>query len=404
MKLLAYTIGGQTIGIDITTWSASMLSGNTAFMAIADTGSTPTDYVDISSTFYWDNFGGGTTLTAPEIKTEIVKLIPDVPTAQEYAILEGYMNVGINSIIKNDYDYTLATSGTSAVLSGITDNKLDLTGSTDTTLRVWEVTGSTGKFEDVLRINGKFYAEWIKNLRTASRAAVLRYDDTDPLVNGNIGGIVVLNPSGGTPFTGGSATEYWIGVDSSGITRSGWADEEFKALLNGAANIGAGEGLASGVTGSELQLKSLVEGSNITLTSDANSITIDAAGGTGGTITTLSTTNGGGTTTTSATDVLMTGMQLTSVPAGDYFLSFGTTFNHSQNGASITTSIYVGGTQVTNSSQQWMRGNAQGNVTTTHNYAGFPITVATTGNVEIYWQTDNATATSANRYMSLIKV
>ena len=404
MKLLVYTIGGQKIGIDIQTWNDAMLSGNTAFMAIADTGSTPTDYVDISSTVYWDQFGSITTLSAAEIKDEIVKLIPDMPTTQEYEILEGYMNVGINSMTNIDSNYTLSTLATNGYLSGVTDNKLSTSGDTASTLRVWEVTGNTGKFEEVLRINGKFYAEWIKNIRTASRAVVLRYDDTTPLVNENLGGIVILNPSGGTPFTGGSATEYWIGVDQSGITRAGW-DGEFKALLNGATNVGAGEGLASGVTGSKLVIKSLVSGTNITLTPSADSITIDAAGGgTGGTITTLNTIDGGAATTVSATPELMTGMQLTSVPAGDYFLSFGTAFNHSSNGANVTTTIYVGGSPVTNSSQVWARGNAQGDVTGTHNYSGFPITVATTGNVEIYWQTSTATATSTNRYMSLIKV
>lgn len=404
MKLLVYTIAGQKIGIDIQTWNDAMLSGNTAFMAIADTGSTPTDYVDISSTVYWDQFGSITTLSAAEIKDEIVKLIPDMPTTQEYEILEGYMNVGINSMTNIDSNYTLSTLATNGYLSGVTDNKLSTSGDTASTLRVWEVTGNTGKFEEVLRINGKFYAEWIKNIRTASRAVVLRYDDTTPLVNENLGGIVILNPSGGTPFTGGSATEYWIGVDQSGITRAGW-DGEFKALLNGATNVGAGEGLASGVTGSKLVIKSLVSGTNITLTPSADSITIDAAGGgTGGTITTLNTIDGGAATTVSATPELMTGMQLTSVPAGDYFLSFGTVFNHSANGANVTTTIYVGGSPVTNSSQVWARGNAQGDVTGTHNYSGFPITVATTGNVEIYWQTSTATATSTNRYMSLIKV
>lgn len=229
MKLLAYTINGQKIGIDIPVWRDTILSGNSAFMAIADTGSTPTDYVDISSTVYWDKFGGFTTLTSAEIKSEIIKLIPDTPTTQEYGILEGYMNVGINSMTNIDDNYTLTTFGTGVSLSGITDNKLATSGDTATTLKVWEVTGSTGKFEDVLRINGKFYAEWIKNIRTASRAVVTRYDDTDPLVNDNLGGIVVLNPSGGLPFTGGSATEYWIGVDRSGVTRAGF-DGDFKPV------------------------------------------------------------------------------------------------------------------------------------------------------------------------------
>jgi len=405
MKLLAYQISGQTIGIDITTWSETMLSGNTAFLAIADTGSTPTDYVDISSTANWDNFGGSTTLTDAEIKSEIAKLIPDVPTTEEYLILENYATVGLNAMTNINEGVTLGSIlGNGAYLTGVTDTKLATSGDTASTLRVWEVTGDTGKFETTLRINGKFYAEWIKNIRTAARAVVTRYDDTDPLVNENIGGIVVLNPSGGTPFTGGSATEYWIGVDKSGITRSGF-DGDFKALLKGAVNIGAGEGLASGVTGSDLQVKSLVAGTNITLTPAADSVTIDASGGgSGGTLTTYNTTDGGATTTTSATDVLLQGMEITSIPAGDYFLSFGTSFNHSSNGSQIITSIYVGGTQVTNSSQTWARGNAQGDVYGTHNYAGFPITVATTATVDIRWQTDSPTATSTNRYISLIKV
>ncbi|GAG33123.1 unnamed protein product, partial [marine sediment metagenome] len=102
MKLLAYTIGGQKIGIDIQTWDESMLSGNSAFMAIADTGSTPTDYVDVSTTVYWDQFGGLTTLTAVEIKQEIIKLIPDTPTPEEYLILENYATDGLNSMTNID--------------------------------------------------------------------------------------------------------------------------------------------------------------------------------------------------------------------------------------------------------------------------------------------------------------
>ena len=237
MKLLAYTIGGQTIGIDIGVWDDDMLSGNTAFLAIADGGTIPTDYVDISSTAYWDQFGGNTTLDAAEIKNEIIKLIPDEPTAQEYEILEGYMNVGINSTTNIDENLTFGSILTNGFLSGVTDTKLATTGETSTgsVLKVWEVTGSTGKFNDVLRINGKFYAEWIKNIRTASRALVTRYDETDPLTNDNLGGMVILNPSGGLPFTGGSATEYWIGVDRSGVTRAGF-DGDFKPLLVGGSS------------------------------------------------------------------------------------------------------------------------------------------------------------------------
>ena len=85
-------------------------------------------------------------------------------------------------------------------------------------------------------------------------------------------------------------------------------------------------------------------------------------------------------------------------------MSFGTSFSHDTNGDSIWTNIYVGGAAVTGSEQQWRRGAAQGNVAGTHNYSNFPITLASTANVEIHWRTDGATATSTNRYLSLIKV
>ena len=90
MKLLVYTIAGQKIGIDIQVWTNDILSGNTAFMAIADTGSTPTNYVDITSFDYWDKFGGKTTLTQAQIKTELIKLIPTIPTPEQIITLQNW--------------------------------------------------------------------------------------------------------------------------------------------------------------------------------------------------------------------------------------------------------------------------------------------------------------------------
>lgn len=101
MKLLAYQINGQTIGIDIGVWDDAMLSGNTAFMAIADSGSTPTDYVDISSIVYWDGFGAFTTLTENEVKDEILKLKPDNLTDEEEEIYESYQLLKPSSLITN---------------------------------------------------------------------------------------------------------------------------------------------------------------------------------------------------------------------------------------------------------------------------------------------------------------
>jgi len=121
MRLLAYTIGGQTIGIDITSWTSATLSGNTAFIAFADTGGLPSNYVDISSTTNWDQFGGLTTLTDAEIKLEILKLIPNQPTSQEYLILENYFDVGLDSIINVDGNWQLSGELPFETLTGTTD-------------------------------------------------------------------------------------------------------------------------------------------------------------------------------------------------------------------------------------------------------------------------------------------
>ena len=66
---------------------------------------------------------------------------------------------------------------------------------------------------DQLRVEGKLYAEWMKFMHSASRAVVVRIDDTSALSNNNIGGIVILNPGGGLSYESGNATEYWMGVD-----------------------------------------------------------------------------------------------------------------------------------------------------------------------------------------------
>jgi hypothetical protein len=59
--------------------------------------------------------------------------------------------------------------------------------------------------------------------------------------------------------------------------------------------------------------------------------------------------------------------------------------------------------QVTGSEQNWKRGATQGNITTTHNHAGFPITIGTTSTVEIRWRVSTGTGTSENRNMTLLK-
>jgi hypothetical protein len=119
-------------------------------------------------------------------------------------------------------------------------------------------------------------------------------------------------------------------------------------------------------------------------------------------LTVLSTTSAGLTTTTSTAYVLQTGMQITNVLAGSYLLSTGSWFSHGSNNGTIYISIYVGGTQITNSEMQWNRPNQS--ISATHVLANFPITLATTATVEIRWRTTTGTASSTNRYLSLLKI
>jgi len=319
MKLLVYTIGGQQIGFDIQTWNEAMLSGNTAFMAIADTGSTPTNYVDVSSIVNWDRFGSLTTLTDAEIKNEITKLITPTPTPEEIAILE-------------EWGIFIDTSFLS---------------------------GQTGTFRGDFRVEGKLWVETIRRVKQETNQMMVRVDQTSGLGGSNIAGMQILNPTGAT--TGYTTVDdipyYIVGVDKDGVLVAGWSG-------------------------------------------DTQPVMRGSAGG----MTTYNTKSAGGATTASPTDVLMTGAQLTSVPAGQYFLNFGTSLSHSSNGSQTFTTIYVGGAAVAGSEQEWRRGTAQGDVATTHNYAGFPITLASTATVEIRWRTTSATATSTNRYISLIKV
>jgi hypothetical protein len=56
-QLLAYQISGQTVGVELSSWSDSELNGNKAFKIINSGTTIPPDYADISSIVVWDRFG-----------------------------------------------------------------------------------------------------------------------------------------------------------------------------------------------------------------------------------------------------------------------------------------------------------------------------------------------------------
>jgi len=55
--LLAYQISGQTVGIDLSSWTDAELNGNKPFKFIYSGQTTPSGYVDISSIVNWNKFG-----------------------------------------------------------------------------------------------------------------------------------------------------------------------------------------------------------------------------------------------------------------------------------------------------------------------------------------------------------
>lgn len=77
-----------------------------------------------------------------------------------------------------------------------------------------------------------------------------------------------------------------ITVDLSSLSGGGSGE------ANTASNLGAGQGLFGSKSGVDLRFKSLVAGSNISLSADANTITINATGGGGGSATRYNAGNG----------------------------------------------------------------------------------------------------------------
>ena len=78
----------------------------------------------------------------------------------------------------------------------------------------------------------------------------------------------VTAPTDGDILVYDSATQTWLNEPNTGGTGE----------VNTASNLGAGTGLFAGKVGADLQFKSLVEGTGVTITSDATTVTINASG------------------------------------------------------------------------------------------------------------------------------
>ena len=91
-KLLAYQIGGQSVGVDITTWYNSQLNGNRTFKVIVSGDTIPNSYADISSIINWGRFGENEESYA-NVRLEIQNILPESLTGlteSELSIVSEY--------------------------------------------------------------------------------------------------------------------------------------------------------------------------------------------------------------------------------------------------------------------------------------------------------------------------
>lgn len=120
----------------------------------------------------------------------------------------------------------------------------------------------------------------------------------------------------------------------------------------------------------------------------------------GGTIGAISEVNAAGDiTTTSTTDVISTNMTITP-GAGTYQVIFSSDWINSANNTSMFISCYQNGTQITNSSRQYLKASANMRVGVTVSCLA---TVSAGQAIDIRWRVSNGTGTMGNRSLSLIK-
>jgi hypothetical protein len=110
-------------------------------------------------------------------------------------------------------------------------------------------------------------------------------------------------------------------------------------------------------------------------------------------------------TTTSATDVVLTGMTITP-PAGTYFVTFSTWLTHSTGNATVTISLYVGGTQNAGTIRTTVP--FTGAIGGANNGMGIStngiVTVDGSQAIALEWHTSASTATAHNGTLDILKV
>jgi hypothetical protein len=318
---VTFTVTLQSSGVD------ASFTNNQAFgIVIMPTGS----YVSLSA---FNTYTGSTETRLQGIENDIV-------------YVSGVTDNKLNTSVFNSY-----TGATATVLSGIDDDITYLSGQTDNKLNIStfnSYTGATdtrldGIEDDITYLSGQTASKVSTSLfnsytgSTDTRISDIENDivyisgitdnklntsvfnsytgSTDPILDGAITGITV-----GTNLSV-SQTGRVVDIQFTGSTGGG--------SLTGATNLGTGEGLFAQVNGANLEFKSLVAGSNITITPSSTGVTIASTGGGGGSSYASGITYQSGNTTLTGNTVQLAIEELDNVKYLDiYFTTTAQTFTY----------------------------------------------------------------------------